>query len=147
MKTIILTIVLLISNILIGQHIPNMDTTKSILLVSHYHSTDKPILSLLKRNQDIIFFINLDDKDIFTFCDAEYYFHAKIKELNLDSTGHIHIYFTITHKRRLGTTNIDGKICHTVGDEFFTMVIDNKMTKHTSIKCEFHKEKLMNVDY
>ena len=45
------------------------DSIVSVLLVSHYHSIDKPIINRIKRNQDIIYFINIQDKEMYGFID------------------------------------------------------------------------------
>ena len=67
---------------------------------------------------------------------------TKIKQFNLDSTGHIHIYFDVCFKKGKGAVdNIDGKLCYTVGSDLLTLVIDGKVKNHTKIKYEFNKEK------
>ena len=147
MKTIILTFTLLLSSIVFSQSIPNKDTIKSIFLLSQYQSSEKVFFSLFKRCHDVGIIINIDDKDVFIFDNGHEEYFGKITQFNFDSDGHIHVYFTITHKRGVGKVSIDSKICFTYGDDFFTMVIDNKSRKHTKIKYKFHKEKFFNVDF
>ena len=143
MKKLTLTLVLLILSIVgYGQNIPNMDTIGGILLVSQHQSLDKPVLSLFKRSQETGIVINLNEKDIFVFVEGEFSYSAKIKEFNMDSTGHIHINFDVCFKRGMGTVeNINSKLCYTVGDDSLTLVIGNKVRRHTKIKYEFSKIK------
>lgn len=147
MKTVLLSIVLLVTNVLFAQTIPNMDTTKSILLVSHKNCIDKPILNVFKKRQDIILFINVNDKEVYGFVNANYDLYGKITEFNLDSTGHMHVFVDMNDRTNGKTKNKQVKICYSFGNDFFTMVSENKVITHTDIKCEAHKEKIFNVDF
>ena len=147
MKTLIFVLSLLIVNIGVSQNIPNMDTIKSVLLVSHKHSLDKPILKLFKKRQDIALFINVKDKEVYGFVDGDYNLFGKITKFNLDSTGHVHIFVNMNDRTKGKTVTNEIKICYTIGDGFFTILNGSKIINHTKIECEFHKEKLINVDF
>ncbi len=142
MKKLLLGL-LLLSGLSFGQ-IPNLDTTKSVLLVSHTQSFNSHPFGLSK---DIILFVNIKDKEIYGFISAQYDLYGKIVDFTLDSTGHMHIIADMNDRTKGKVTEYRVKICHTIGDDFFTMTNGSKTVKHTNIKCEFTKEKIFNVDF
>jgi hypothetical protein len=143
MKTLFLGLSLLLSGLLFGQT-PNLDTTKSVLLVSHTQSFNAHPFGLSK---DIILFVNIKDKEIYGFVSAEYNLYGEIVDFTLDSAGHMNIIVNMSDRTKGKDIEYQTKICHTVGDDFFTMTNDGKTVKHTKIKCEFSKEKIFNVDF
>jgi hypothetical protein len=123
------------------------DSIVSVLLVSHYHSIDKPIINRIKRNQDIIYFINIQDKEMYGFIDANYDLYGTIEEFQLDSSGLIRIQLDLSDRSSGKTIQYDINIEHKVGASYFTVQEGKKRIRHTKITCEFHDEKLFNVDF
>jgi hypothetical protein len=141
MKKLLLGL-LLLSGLSFGQ-IPNLDTVETVFLVSHKQSFNSHPFGLSK---DIILFINIKDKEIYGFVNAEYDLYGKITEFTLDSTGHIHVIADMYDRTKGRDIEYQTKICYTIGDNFFTMTNGKKMVNHTNIVCEFSKEKMFGVD-
>jgi hypothetical protein len=129
-----------------SQGIMPKDSIVSILLVSHRHSKELPIINHFKRHQDIIFFLNIKDKDMFCFIDAEYTSYGTIHDFHLDSTGLMRFQLDLNIRKRGKITKQKASIEHTIGDAFFIVKEGGKVLKHIEITCEFHNEKLFNVD-
>ena len=129
-----------------SQGIMPKDSIVSVLLVSHRHIKELPIINHLKRHQDIIFFLNIKDKDMFCFVDAEYTSYGTIHDFYLDSTGLMRFQLDLKVRKRGEITERKASIEHTIGDAFFIVKEEEKVSKHFEIICEFHNEKLFNVD-
>lgn len=123
------------------------DSIVSILLVSHYHSMDIPILNHIKRNQDIIYFLNIKDKEMYGFIDANYDLYGIIVDFQMDTLGLFRIQLNVSDRSTGKTIEYNVTIEHKVGASFFTIQEGKKGIRHTKITCEFHQEKLFNVDF
>ena len=123
------------------------DSVVSILLVSHYHSMDIPLVKHIKRNQDIIYFLNIKDKEMFGFIDANYDLYGTIEDFQLDSLGLFRIQLDVSDVSSGKIIQHAVTIEHKVGTSFFIIQDEKKRFRHTKITCEFHGEKLFNVDY
>lgn len=130
-----------------SQKAPSKDSIASILFVSQYQCIDLPVIDLIKGCRDIGAIVNIEDADIFFFYDGYCKYYGKINKFEFDSTGRMKLDFTITHKRKVGETLINGELSYTYGDQFFHTLIGNKARKHTKIKYEFHKEQFFNIKF
>jgi hypothetical protein len=122
------------------------DSIVSILLVSHYHSIDIPLVKHIKRNQDIIYFLNIKDKDMYGFIDANYDLYGTIEDFQLDSLGLFRIQLNVSDVSSGKIIKHAVTIEHKVGTSFFIIQDEKKRFRHTKITCEFHREKLFGVD-
>jgi hypothetical protein len=142
MKKLLLGLSLLLSVFSFGQ-IPNLDTVETVFLVSHKQSFNSHPFGLSK---DIILFVNIKDKEIYGFVNAEYDLYGKIVDFTLDSTGHIHIIADMNDRINGRDLEYRTKICYTIGDDSFTMTNNKRTIKHSNIVCEFSREKMFGVD-
>jgi hypothetical protein len=130
-----------------AQTIPNKDSIISITLVSHKHALNSPLIRQLKRPQDIILFINIIDCDMYGFIDANYDLYGTISHFEIDYNGSFIIELNVNDRSRRKLISYPSRIEYKNGSGYFTYQKRNKEFKHTQIKCEFHNEKIFNVDY
>jgi hypothetical protein len=147
MKSCIFVLFLLFNFKAHSQELIPKDSFVSVLFYSAYQCIDLPLIQHLKGCRDIGVIINIEDADIFFFYDGYCKYYGKINEFEFDSTGRMNLDFTITHKRKVGETLINGELSYTYGDLFFHTLIGKKARKHTKIKYEFHKEQFFNIKF
>ena len=84
---------------------------------------------------------------MFGFIDANYDLYGIIEEFYLDSLGLLRIQLDLSDVSSGKLIKREITIEHKVGASFFTIYEGKKRIRHTKITCEFHDEKLFNVDF
>jgi hypothetical protein len=130
-----------------AQAFPIKDSIESITLVSHKHALNVPLIKQLKRPQDIILFINIVDRDMYGFIDADYDLYGTITLFEIDPTGSFWIELNVNDRSGRKLISYPVRIEYHEGTGYFTLKKRNITFKHTIIKCEFHNEKVFNVNY
>ena len=130
-----------------SQALPIKDSIQSITLVSHKHALNVPLIKQLKRPQDIILFINIVDRNMYGFIDANYNLYGTITLFEIDPTRSFVIELNVNDDSGRKLVSYPARIEYREGSGYFTIKKRNITFKHTKIKCEFHNEKVFNVNY
>ena len=84
--------------------------------------------------------IDITNKEIVGFINAKPYMSCVISQVNLDSSGHLHIHGVMTPKGKSRRNSSDITICYTIGDTFFTLVGDRGVETHTKVNYKSYSK-------